>query len=172
MIQIKERERGGVVKKAMGKGSGESARDCCLEEMGELVRRLVRAFQMFERDRVRVLGFTFSQCYTLLEVSREDGISMNDLSERMNLDCSTMTRVVDLLVRDGWLERRRGSDDGRKRLVYLTAGGSSMASRIREDIEAYYREVLSNLPEGRVDEVLGAAMLLQEALRKSNPNCC
>jgi len=161
-----------VMKRPMEELKPKTGRDCCLEEMGELVRRLVRAFQMFERDRIRVMGFTFSQCYTLLEASREDGLSMNDLSERMNLDCSTMTRVVDLLVRDGWLERRRGSDDRRKMLVYLTAEGKSMASRIREDIEAYYREVLGNLPEGRVDEVLGAAMLLQEALRKSNPNCC
>lgn len=147
-------------------------RECCLEELGEVIRRLVRAFQMFERDQVRVLGFTFSQCYALLEVAREEGLSMNDLSGRMNLDGSTMTRVVDILVRDGWLDRTRQEDDRRVVRVSLTEEGRAMASRLEENIEAYYRDVLENLPKGQVDAVLESMRHLLRALRKSNPRCC
>lgn len=147
-------------------------RECCLEELGEIIRKLVRAFQMFERDQVRVLGFTFSQCYALLEVAREEGLSMNDLSDRMNLDGSTMTRVVDILVRDGWLERARPEVDRRVVRVSLTGKGREMASRLEENIEAYYRKVLENLPAGQVDTVLESTRQLLHALRKSNPRCC
>jgi len=148
------------------------SRECCLEELGEIIRKLVRAFQMFERDRVKVLGFTFSQCYALLEVARDEGLTMNDLSERMNLDGSTMTRVVDVLVRDGWLERNRPEEDRRVVRVFLTEKGRRMASRLEESIEAYYRDVLKNLPAGHVDEVLESMRHLLDALRKSNPRCC
>jgi DNA-binding MarR family transcriptional regulator len=147
-------------------------RECCLEELGEVIRKLVRAFQMFERDQVRVLGFTFSQCYALLEVAREEGLSMNDLSDRMNLDGSTMTRVVDILVRDGWLDRSRQEDDRRVVRVSLTKEGRAMASRLEKNIEAYYRDVLENLPRGQVDAVLESMRHLLGALRKSNPRCC
>jgi DNA-binding MarR family transcriptional regulator len=148
------------------------SRECCLEELGELIRRLVRAFQMFERDQVKVLGFTFSQCYALLEAAREEGLSMNDLSDRMNLDGSTMTRIVDILVRDGWLERTRPENDRRVVRVSPTEKGKAMASRLEENIEAYYRKVLENLPAGQVDTVLVSIKLLLQALRKSNPRCC
>ena len=44
----------------------ETSRDanCCRAEVGELVQRLVRAFQLFERDHIRV-GFGTLKLTTL-----------------------------------------------------------------------------------------------------------
>lgn len=145
---------------------------CCRAEVGDLVRRLVRAFQLFERDHIRVLGLTSTQGYVLLEVSARPGISMNELSERMNVDGSTMTRVVNLLVRDGLLERRREDGDRRVVRVFLTGKAGGIVDRLGENLDGYYGNIVESLPEGRVDEVLAASELLLSALRRANPKCC
>ena len=152
----------------------ETSRDanCCRAEVGELVQRLVRAFQLFERDHIRVLGFTSTQGYALLEVSERPGVTMNELSERMNVEGSTMTRVVDLLVRDGWLVRRREDDDRRVVRVFLAEKAGEAVSRLRDNLDAYYGNIVKNLPEGRVEEVLAVSELLLSALKRSNPKCC
>lgn len=155
-------------------GFGRSARgdDCCLDEVGSLVQKLVRIFQMFERDQIRFFGFTSSQCYVLLEILKSTDVTMNELSERMNLDTSTMTRVVDTLVRNGYVTRHRSGEDRRVMIVSLTETGREEACKLRDSVNSYYKKIIENLPEGNVEEVLNSVSLLIDAFRKANPNCC
>lgn len=151
---------------------GEPCIECCLQEVGDTVQRMVRVFQLFERDQITVFGFTSSQCYCLLEIFKADGLTMNELSDKMNLNTSTMTRVVDKLVRDGYITRSRDEEDRRIVFVRLTAKGEESAVKLNESINEYYRKIINHLPDGRVEEVLGAVSLLINAFEKANPHCC
>ena len=145
---------------------------CCVSEVGELVQRLVRVFQLFERDQIKIHGFTSSQCYTLLELLKQESISMNELSNKMNLDTSTMTRVIDNLVRDGLVKRVRDENDRRFVVVELTPKGQGTAQSLRQSIEAYYQKITENLPPGQTEQVLASVQLLLTAFEKANPHCC
>ncbi len=146
--------------------------ECCIEEVGVMVRRLVRVMQIFERDEVRPFGFTTSQCYALLELKKTSGLTMNELSEKMNLNTSTMTRIMNNLVRDGYVQRSRDEGDRRIVLVELTESGITAAGQLELSIMDYYRKILINLPEGQIEDVLKAVALLIDAFDKANPNCC
>lgn len=145
---------------------------CCITEVGELVQRLVRVFQLFERDQIKIHGFTSSQCYTLLELHKQDALSMNELSAKMNLDTSTMTRVIDNLVRDGLVARVRDENDRRFVVVELTPKGQEVAQNLSESIETYYQKIIANLPQGQIDQVLTSVQQLLTAFEKANPHCC
>jgi len=145
---------------------------CCISELGELVQRLVRVFQLFERDQIKVHGFTSSQCYVLLELLTRENMAMNELSTKMNLDTSTMTRVIDNLVRDKLVERIRDENDRRFVVVGLTTPGRETASKLRASIEDYYAKIIANLPEGEVENVLTSVQLLLTAFERANPHCC
>lgn len=145
---------------------------CCVREVGELVQRLVRVFQLFERDQIKVHGFTSSQCYTLLELLKQKNISMNELSNKMNLDTSTMTRVIDNLVRDELVKRVRDETDRRFVVVELTSKGQSVSQSLSQSIEAYYQRIIENLPLGQTEQVLTSVQLLLTAFEKANPHCC
>lgn len=145
---------------------------CCVDEVGDTVKRMVRNFQLIERDQIKPLGFTTSQCYCLMNLLDHSNITMQTLSVHMNLDTSTMTRVVDKLVRDGYIERTRSDKDRRIVLVNLTSKGVDAATTVRNSIKVYYEEITKNLPKNRIDEVLEAVSLLMDAFEKANPNCC
>lgn len=152
----------------------ESTNDenCCIDEVGEMVQKLVRIFQLFERDQIKVHGFTSSQCYTLIEILRAESLTMNELSDKMNLDSSTMTRVIDKLVRDNLIRRERDESDRRIVLVSLTDKGQEAAGKLRSSVNEYYRKIISNMPLGKTDEVLNAVAILLKAFEAANPNCC
>ncbi len=146
--------------------------ECCIDDVRVTTQKLVRIFQMFERDQIKVHGFTTSQCYCLLELRNKDGMPMNDLSVKMNLNSSTMTRIVDTLVRDGYIDREKDQQDRRIVIVKLTAKGEASANELSQHLDAYYSNILSHLPVGEIDEVFRSVSHLIAAFEKANPNCC
>lgn len=140
----------------------------CVEDIGDLLQKTVRIFQMFERAQIKVHGFTHSQCYILLEVFKHGPLTINEISGKMKLEISTITRIMDNLVRDQLMMRQRSSMD--KRIVHavLTEQGKQEAQKLQESITTYYQNVISNLPRGHVREVMSSVELLLSALEKAN----
>lgn len=151
---------------------GNQEDNCCVEEVGQMVQKLVRVFQLFERDQIKVHGFTSSQCYAMLEILKNGSLTMNELSDKMNLDSSTMTRVIDKLVRDELVYRDRDSSDRRIVVVSLTDKGSEAAKKLSSSVNEYYKKIVENIPEGEVLDILGCVSKLLKAFEKANPNCC
>ena len=150
----------------------ENNLDCCVEDVSTTVQRMVRVFQLFERDQIKIYNFTSTQCYTLLALKDSKGMTMQDLSDTMNLNASTMTRIVDKLVKGTFLQRDRHEEDRRIVMVSLTKHGKEAAEKLDSSLGNYYLRILENLPENRISEVLSAAELLIQAFEKANPNCC
>ena len=69
-----------------------------------LVYRRVNALQRGEK---RCFGVTMSQCVTLELLLQQGPITGRDMARNLGLDTSTVTRVVDVLVRDGLARRLR-----------------------------------------------------------------
>lgn len=146
--------------------------ECCIDEVGDMVKKLVRVFQLFERDQIRIYGVTTSQCYCLLELLKTEKLTMFEMSQKMNLNTSTMTRIVDNLVRDGLIKRDRDERDRRIVVLLLTEKGRETAVQVNESIHRYYKKILENLPEGDLNTVLKSVSKLLTAFEAANPNCC
>ncbi len=146
--------------------------DCCLDELGSTVHNLVRLIHLFERDQIKPYGFTTSQAYILIELLNHDALPMSDLSDKLNVKISTMTRVVDKLVRDKYLTRSKSKEDKRVVNISLSKKGQNAANELIQSINLYYQDIISYLPQGRVREVLECTSLLIEAFEKANPECC
>lgn len=147
--------------------SEEEKYNRCVEDIGELLQKAVRTFQIFERDQIRVHGFTSSQCYIVLEIYKHETLSVNEISEKMCLEISTITRIMNNLVRDGFVLRKKSIYDKRVVEAVLTDSGKEAALKLQKSIANYYKDVISNLPRGHVREVMSAVELLVTALKKA-----
>jgi DNA-binding MarR family transcriptional regulator len=139
----------------------------CVEDMGQLLQRTVRICQVFEREQIKVHGFTSSQCYILLEILKSGILTINEISYKMNLEISTITRIMDNLVRDQLIVRNRSLQDKRIVEAALTEKGKNEAAKLQESIQEYYKHVISCLPPGHVREVMNAVELLLTAVEQS-----
>jgi DNA-binding MarR family transcriptional regulator len=146
--------------------------DCCIDEIGEMMQGLVRTLQIFERLQISQKGYTNSQCYTLLNLYKNGALSMKELSDKMNLDTSTMTRIVNNLVRDGLNEREHSEEDRRIVLVKLTTKGTEEAEQLNEEVIEYYRLIINEIPKGKVIDVVESINILIEAFTRAKPKCC
>jgi MarR family transcriptional regulator, organic hydroperoxide resistance regulator len=146
--------------------------NCCVDEVGEMVQKLVRVFQLFERDQIKIHGFTTTQCYTLIEIYKSGSFSMSELSDKMNLNTSTMTRILDNLVRDRYVSREKEESDRRIVVIRLTEKGKEAALKLSNTVNDYYKKIIQNIPGGQVDDILNSVGILLNAFERANPNCC
>jgi len=94
--------------------------------LGE-VQRLVRAYADKEAGR---FGITRAQWAVLAKVERNEGMKQNELAEQMEMQPITLTRLIDKLCDNGWIERRGDVTDRRVNRLYLLKAGRALLGRL------------------------------------------
>jgi len=131
----------------------------------ETLTRLYQRFNALQRGEKRCFGVTMSQCVTLELLQQEGRKTVRELAEGLGLDTSTVTRVVDVLVRDGLLRRTRDELQDRRRVfVSLTPRGRRLAEKLQACADEYCERILVRIPRGRRADVLHALRVLVEAI--------
>jgi MarR family transcriptional regulator, organic hydroperoxide resistance regulator len=83
------------------------------------------------------LGLTYPQYLAMLVLWEQDGVTVSQVGERLQLDSGTLTPLLKRLEAAGLLKRERDTEDERRVLVRLTPAGRAMrrqALRIPEQI--------------------------------------
>lgn len=141
--------------------------DTDVQEFGKLLTAMIRTFLSLERNEIFCCGVTMSQCSTLLAVGKKSKMTMNELSESMALATSTMTRVVDNLVRDGYIKRTQDDSDRRIVHVSLTEKGTELFQQIRRIYHEYHQRIVDNIPTSEIHSVVEALKLLKAAIAQT-----
>lgn len=98
------------------------------------VSQLVRVFQFRDRSRICCYDISVTQCYAL-EVLVEHGPSRSQaLADALMLDKSTTTRVVDALVKKGYVVRQADAKDARALALCATSSGRALYQRINNEL--------------------------------------
>jgi MarR family transcriptional regulator, transcriptional regulator for hemolysin len=83
--------------------------------LGELAR-MARAYA--DRQAARY-GITRAQWAVLAKLERFEGMKQTELAEQMEMQPITLTRLIDRLCDNGWIERRSDDTDRRVNRLYL-----------------------------------------------------
>lgn len=79
-------------------------------------------------------GASMSEAMTLRHLA-ERPLTQQQLGNRLGLEKSTVSRLVDAMVRKEWVEKARDPDNRRYQRVRLTAAGKRAAARIGEAVQ-------------------------------------
>ena len=109
-----------------------------------------------------------AEAHALLELSRADSLTQQQLARALNLRKSTVSRIVTHLERRGWVRREKNREDGRARDVRLTADGWKAAADLAVARKAKMAGVLAQIPEGARQDVMESLRTLIEAIHESD----
>lgn len=138
----------------------------------QLVGQLFRKLNLLNRDQKVCHGITLAQCCAIETLDHKGMLTMNQLSREQGVTLSTMTRVVDVLVRDGVLDRVSSPEDRRKVCIQLTGKGEDLARTLKKCTEDYTGKILEQIPGEKHEQVIESMELLLKAIESSNPKCC
>ena len=94
--------------------------------LGEL-QRLVRLYADKQAARY---GITRAQWAVLAKVERTEGLKQTELAEQMEMQPITLTRLIDKLCENDWIERRGDASDRRVNRLYLLKGGRALLGKM------------------------------------------
>ncbi len=140
----------------------------------EAVRALRGFLRVIEREVESQLkaqtvccGVTAAQCHALLELAGAEEMSLVELSERLGLDTSTLSRTVDGLVKLGHVNRITDPDNRRYVRLGLTGKGKRKVDFIDRSCDRFYLELLDGIPEEKRKALAESVQLLAEIFVKA-----
>ena len=132
---------------------------------------LVKKYQFRDRNQICCFGISVSQCYVLETLHTHGSLTMNELAKKMYLKISTMTRVVEQLVKKKYVRREEGLNDRRVRFINLTKQGREIYKKAWENIFESEKVILKNIPSQHKAVLIDVLTRLNQAV-SSWQSCC
>jgi DNA-binding MarR family transcriptional regulator len=127
---------------------------------------LIRAFGLHRPDQTPCgEPVAVAEAHALMELAHGAPLSQNDLTTRLQLEKSTVSRLVGILETRGWIGRVRSAQDGRARELHLTDTGRQIAADLAEARRSKFARVFAAIPESERGTVFESLQILVEAMR-------
>jgi DNA-binding MarR family transcriptional regulator len=113
-------------------GSGNETREQWLQLDRQLCFALYSsslAMTKLYKPLLAPLGLTYPQYLVMLVLWEADGVSVGKVGQRLSLDSGTLTPLLKRLEQQGFVERRRASDDERRVEIFLTSAGRKLRAQ-------------------------------------------
>jgi len=133
------------------------------------LRNLTEVMERRQRRENALLGLTSAQVRVLSTLLEAEDIPSGELADRLGLAPSTVTRLCDVLVRKGMVERRAEPEDRRRVNLALTPPGFRTARELDRWEAAAIDRLATSIVSGQRAELLQNMDLLIHALTVDLP---
>jgi len=124
------------------------------------IRQLIRGISIHSKQLLHDIGLTVPQLICLRAIHELDtghgGVTVNEVSQRVQLSPPTVSRIIDRLAAAGLVVRERSSTDRRKVSISLTAAGVDRVQTAPSPLQETFLRGLETLPLEERLELLAA----------------
>ena len=139
------------------------------ETLRKLIRSFVRRFGLLDQSHTPCgLPMTVSDAHALVELLHNPGIEPLELSRRLGLSKSAVSRLLPRLKRRNQIRQVRNKEDRRAYSLYLTEKGKRTAKMIDKESLLMFEKILSGMPEHEAKQLLNSLPLLIRAISESH----
>lgn len=131
----------------------------------DALRRIVQALRISSRQAEVRAGIPGAQLFVLSQLRDGAQLSVNELADRTATHQSSVSVVVDRLVKRGLVRRSVAEDDARRRVVKLTGEGSATLRGAPDPVQ---ERLISALQRMDADTVRQLALALTAWTRSIN----
>ena len=131
------------------------------------VQAFIRQFGLLEQEHTPCnFPLSPSQAHALQVLRQRSTSTQSQLAEQLHLEKSTVSRLVNHLVEQGWVERTINPESRREVLLTLTSQGRTVSQEVRAQSLAKYRTIWERIAPERRAQVLDSLALLTSLLKE------
>jgi DNA-binding MarR family transcriptional regulator len=135
------------------------------EDVGPLLAPLGLAFWRMKGAFEREIGVSAGTWFSLALLSKKDGISQGELSQKFEIDPSRVTRLAKRLESEGLILRKRDSEDHRIVRMYLSDEGRGLIEDLSEHRARFDRQIAAMLNPEELKELRRMLGVLAENMK-------
>jgi DNA-binding MarR family transcriptional regulator len=133
-------------------------------EVGSVVHDVARLMRVSFERRIRHLGLTRTQWWVMTTLLRLDGSTQTELASYMQVERSPLGKVLDILERDGWIERRSDPQDRRVKRIFRTPKIDPFLPGLGRAAVEVFSEATDGLDQAARTELIADLMLMRRNL--------
>jgi DNA-binding MarR family transcriptional regulator len=107
-------------------------------------------------------------------ISEEPGVPVSELARRSGLVKSHVSKMIEQLVQQGYVEKRTDPTDHRLLRIYRTENAPGTMSEMEARAHEVWSSIMAELPEEQLEDVVRGLrvllMALEKSTRKTDPN--
>ena len=132
-------------------------------DIGGLMNGVLKSVALLNKEIESYFGMSTARILTLLAFTEKKIMRMSELSETMSLTTSTSTRMIDSLVKEGFVERGYDKYDRRLVTVGLTGNGKKIAEDIKAFRDRYFDSIKDKVKDNGEEEMILSLKTLIDA---------
>lgn len=118
-----------------------------------------RKIQRFYNNLYKQHGITLGQSFILFALMEKEGLSLGGMADKLNLDNSAITGLIDRMESDNLLFRKVDPEDRRSFLIYMSEKGRNLANTIYPLANSFNQKLkgsLNNEEQKILDKMLSS----------------
>lgn len=121
----------------------------------QLLDRTARRVKQYAQGQFKLgdYGITVDQWMVIKNLRNNPGLSQKALAELCNKDQPTLTRIVDLLVKKGYVERKIHHNDRRSFIVVLSEEGRLKVNELEPKVRSIRMKAWEKLDEADFEDL-------------------
>lgn len=134
------------------------------KELMASVVAFVRSFGLHRPDQTPCgQPVTVTEAHALMDLAASGPMRQGELAARVQLEKSTVSRLVRQMETNGWMQRVSDRKDRRAVLVRLTRQGRETATQLARARHEKFARIVSAIPEDKRSMVVEAISILERA---------
>lgn len=114
---------------------------------GFLLTDSARLLRKLMDRRLQPLNLSRAQWSVLAILSNHEGLSQSQISNQLEIEKSTVGRLIDQVEKSGWIERRPIAGDRRQWGIYLTGQARQLLAQVERVVQDTRTEMMHGLSE-------------------------
>lgn len=130
------------------------------------IEQAIKTYRMYAQKQIKSKGLniTIDQWLVLKSLKENPDLNQAELAEIVFKDNASITRIIDLLVKSGYVEREINPNDRRKFNLNITSTGNKI-------LDETYAIVLQNRKIALSDITENDIQIMSKTLQKITHNC-
>ncbi|WP_077214697.1 MarR family winged helix-turn-helix transcriptional regulator [Bacillus dakarensis] len=135
------------------------------KSIGAATVRLSKKVTRIINHHLKPYCITTEQWSVLRTLYECDHITQKQLSERSDKDQATLTKILDLLVKNGFVERIPNPNDRRSFFIKITEKGSSLSEELIPFLENIYGIIIEGIPDEKLTIFQEVLVSLEDSIQ-------
>lgn len=141
-----------------------------MENLEEIIfyslERSIKSYRQFAQRNINFSGsdITIDQWLIMKSVLENSELKQNEIAEKVFKDAASVNRIIDLLIKKGYLLRKVHDDDRRRTSLKVTKKGKDILSKVQVVINKNRASALNGIDEKNLK-------IMRDVLSKITYNC-
>ena len=124
------------------------------EPIGKYISQIYRKGRSFINKGLTQYDMGYGQMLFLLQLYKQDGISQEELSEKLSIDKGTTARSIKKLEKEGFIIRLKDEHDKRAYKIYLTDKSKEKQDGVCNVLQEWESILTENITEEERDTLI------------------